>query len=261
MKYRLGRLPYLPELYARLPHAGPHLDKLITANEGMPAPDWGREVAEWAMLANGPPGIPAAPSGVGDCTAVAACNASNLWGSYNPPVTYAIDADALGLYHQVCPTFDPATGAGDNGALITDVLSLWLTEGFQCGGQVSRLSAYPTVDPKNHAHVQAAIWAFGCVDIGLDIYTGDEACFDNGVALDQITGPLEGSHCILGVGADTGGVKAITWAGTMSLTWEGWDARVVECYGLLSPRWLAAGKAPQGLDLDAMLAEANALKN
>ena len=168
--------------------------------------------------------------------------------------------EALANYAKTCPTFDPATGAGDNGALCTDVLSIWMTNGIQCGGTISRISAYPTIDPKRHDHVTAAIWAMGVVYAGIGISQADMDNFEQGYAWANLSGPSIGGHCVLLVAADATGVTAVTWGELQKITWDGWDLRADEAYAPLSQRWLAAGRTPQGLDLDQVLAEADAIK-
>lgn len=67
------------------------------------------------------------------------------------------------------------------------------------------------------------------------------------------------AHCVLLVAADNDGLTCVTWGELRRLTWTWWDACAEEAYALLSPRWLAAGRAPQGFSVAALLAKMSLL--
>jgi hypothetical protein len=252
---KLGRIPNQPEFLARLPYGGPHLDAIIAANPAIPDADWGREVADdaWGDLGN---------MDRGDCTIAGAGHLITVWKALNPPASaFMSTPEALTNYTKVCPGFDPATGANDNGAVMTDVLSIWMTDGLACGGAIERISGYWKIDQKNHQHVATAVWAFGGVYVGGVLTTDDMTNFNENYAWVKPGGTQEGGHCWDIIAANAQGLRGVTWGdGRQGIGWDWWDASIEECYFVLSPRWLAAGKAPQGFDLDQMLAEASALK-
>lgn len=262
MTFKLGRLSHDPVLYAKLPYAGPHLEAVLPATPAVV--DWSRNVApgDWGVCGNAPPGFPFAPDGIGDCTCAAVAHAIELWESLCPPLTMMPDNDVLALYSMVSG-YKPGDPSTDNGAQCAMVLSQWLTDGIPCAGELDRLSAFATIDPKNHDHIRAAIWAFGAVYAGVRLDSTDEEAFAAGEAWGTMAGnnpSVLGGHCILLVGADNSGMTAVTWGTTQRLTWEWWDGSADEAYALLSPRWLAAGKTPAGFPLDALLAEMTRLK-
>ena len=240
---KLGRLPHDPVLYAKLPAIGKHMDALLDA-EPPPSPDWTRNVASGTlgMCLN---------DKYGDCTCAAVAHALTVWESYCPPLSFMPDDDVLTLYERVCPGFDPATDSNDNGAVIADVLKAWIS-GVQCAGAVDKLTAFHTIDPTNHNHIRAAIWAFGVLDVGIVLRQSDDDDFDQGNIWVKSTGPILGGHCVIAAAADDNGVKLGTWGQWQDATWAWWDEAVEECYTLLSPRWISAGNTPSSLSV-AML--------
>ena len=45
----------------------------------------------------------------------------------------------------------------------------------------------------------------------------------------------------------------VTWGALKRMTWAFWDRYCDEAWCVLSPDFLAAGRSPQGFDLDALL--------
>ncbi len=246
MTRRLGRLPHDPWLLARLPKAAPHLDA-VAASQLVQAVDWSRGVApeSWGMCGN---------DVLGDCTCAAVAHAIALWESYCPPVSFMTDPEVVALYSAVSG-YVPGNEATDAGARCADVLERWRAEGVECAGALDRLSAYATIEPKRHDHVLAAIWAMGCVYAGVLLHEAQES----EALWSDLTTPVLGGHCVLLVAADDDGLTCVTWGELRRMSWAWWDACSEEAYALLSPRWLAAGRGPQGFPVAALQAEMRAL--
>ena len=58
-----------------------------------------------------------------------------------------------------------------------------------------------------------------------------------------------GGHAVPVVAYDPRGLTVITWGKALRMTWGFWQAYCDEAYGILSPDFLAKGKAPNGFDL------------
>jgi hypothetical protein len=240
MNRKLGRLPHDRALFAQLPTVAGHLAAL----QDVPAVvDWSRDVApgSWGMCGN---------DVLGDCTCAAVAHAIALWQSYCPPVTFLTDQEVVAFYSAVSG-YNPGRPETDRGARCADVLQRWMRQGVACAGGVDLLAAFATIDPRNHAQVRAALWAMGAVYAGVLLHEAQES----EAVWSDLTGSIVGGHCVLLVAADHNGLTCVTWGELRRITWAWWDACAEEAYALLSPRWLAAGRAPQGFPVAALQAE------
>ena len=241
---KLGRLPHDRALLARLPTVAPQPAVL----RDVPAVvDWSRDVAleSWGMCGN---------DVLGDCTCASVAHAIALWQSYCPSITFMTDREVVTLYSAVSG-YDPGRPETDQGARCADVLQRWMKQGVACAGSIDLLSAFATVDPRNHAHVRAALWAMGAVYAGVLVHEAQES----EAVWSDLTSSIVGGHCVLLVAADNDGLTCVTWGELRRMTWTWWDACAEEAYALLSPRWLAAGRAPQGFPVAALLAKMSLL--
>jgi hypothetical protein len=240
MNRKLGRLPHDRALFARLPAVASHLAALRNVPTVV---DWSREVApgSWGMCGN---------DVLGDCTCAAVAHAIAVWQSYCPPVTFLTDPEVVAFYSAVSG-YNPGQPETDQGARCADVLQRWLRQGVACAGGIDLLSAFATIDHLNHTYVRAALWAMGAVYAGVLLHEAQES----EAVWSDLTSSVAGGHCVLLVAADDDGLTCVTWGELRRMTWGWWDACAEEAYALLSPRWLAAGRAPQGFPAAALQAE------
>ena len=241
MPHRLGRLPHDPAILGKLPRLSSYAPPVAPD-----VVDWSRDTASWGMLGN---------NTLGNCTAAAALHAQALWGSYRPPFDEPVDADAVALY-SATGGYVPGDPATDNGARCLDVLNYWRTHGIDCGSADSRLTAFCTLDPKNIDHLRSALWCFGAVYVGLTLHVAQQ---DESVWNDT-SSPVWGGHCVLIVAADPKTITCVTWGAIQRMTYPFWIEVVDEAYALLSPSWLASGRAPQGFPIAALMQDMAALK-
>ncbi len=244
MSRKLGRLPHDRALFARLPKAAPHLAML---EDGPAVVDWSRGVAlgSWGMCGN---------DVLGDCTCAAVAHAIVLWESYCPPATFLTDQEVVTLYSAVSG-YASGRPETDQGARCADVLQHWTRQGVACAGSIDLLSAYTTIEPSNHAHVRAALWAMGAVYAGVLLHEAQES----EAVWSDLTSPVLGGHCVLLVGADNDGLICVTWGELRRMSWAWWDVCAEEAYALLSLCWVQAGRAPQGFLVTALQAEMRAV--
>lgn len=237
---RLGRRAHDPARLALIPT----LNRYLGVQQPGRAVDWTRDIAPgtWGMCGN---------DTLSDCTAAAVSHAVSTWQSYVPPLTFMSDTDVVRLYSATggYVAGDPGT---DRGAVCLDVLNYWLLN--QVGGET--LTAFCAVDPKNVAHVRAALEIFGGLYAGVTLR---EAQLNGTGEWDATTDAIAGGHCIWVVGADDECLTCITWGETQRMTWAFWNAAADECYALLSPRWSQAGRTPEGFPIAAMIADMAAL--
>lgn len=158
--------------------------------------------------------------------------------------------------------FDPATGANDNGAAITDVLDIWRNAGV--AGH--KLGAYVDVEPSNLDHVKAAIALFGVVDIGLALPVSAQS-----QAVWDLTDPTMqgdaapnswGGHSVIIAAYDSAKklITCATWGQWLQMTEAFFLAYCDEAHALLSDDWVSGAKsAPSGFDMAALQADLAAL--
>lgn len=117
-----------------------------------------------------------------------------------------------------------------------------MTRGVACAGTVDLLSAFATIDPRNHTHVRTALWAKGAVYAGVLSHEAQES----EAVWSDLTSSVVGGHYVLVVAVDNDGPTCVTWGELRRKTWAWWDACAKEAYALLSPRWLEAGRIRRG---------------
>ncbi len=153
----------------------------------------------------------------------------------------------------VCRLYRRLTGGDDTGLNMLDVLKYWR------GHAVSsdKILAFVSLDPKNHTHVQQAIYLFGGVYVGFQVQQDCLADFEARRA--WTPGPLTDSgHAVFVAGYTAAGVTVLTWGDTQPATWAWWDACVDEAYVPLPPEAKKLVFAP-GFDFAQLKADLAAL--
>ena len=239
--YKLGKLP--PKHDSRTLQFANYLTPAL-----LPATpkyyNWSSKVQSWPMMKN---------DEVGDCTIAATGHMIEVWTANTNKLAIVSDNDIIRAYSDVSG-YDPKTGENDNGAVMLDVLKYWRKTGI--GGH--KINGYIQVQTKNHAHVQAATYLFGSLDIGVALpktienQTGPGLKWDvpkQGLHGDGTPGSL-GGHAVNIVSYDQTGVLLVTWGALQFATWKFLDAYCDEIYAVLSPDWInAKGKSPSGFNL------------
>jgi hypothetical protein len=210
-----------------------------------PVRAWERPIP-WGMLGN---------DTIGDCTIAAMLHLIMGWqavANAGAPLTFA-DADAIALY-SVITGYNPADPSTDNGAACTDVLNYWKAT----GAQGHKIAGYTALDVSNTEMVQAAVFLFGGVYIGLDvpayIMNAPEGGSWSQQPGDDTT--IEGGHCVYLTGYGRQGFTLVSWGTTYTANWDFWTSYVDEAYALVSTDWIKrSGVAPSGLDLAALTAD------
>lgn len=167
-------------------------------------------------------------------------------------------AEAFALYTLLNPDFDPATGAGDNGVVMADMLSALLREGI--GGV--RPLAYAAVDPDSFEEVHAAIALFGSVLCGLDLDIAQDEQFDAGAPWDYARRSRSwGGHAVM-AGAYTGqtelgttDISVVTWGQVQACTDEFFARQLAEAWVVIWPEALGNRQFLDGVDLARLAAD------
>jgi hypothetical protein len=168
------------------------------------------------------------------------------------------ESDVLTVYSAVSG-YDPATGANDNGAAITDVLNYWQTTGI--AGH--KILGWAQVDPTNQTEVEQAIYIFGGIDLGVNLPNSAMTQFQNNQPWDVVNpdGGIDGGHSVPNFGYGSEGTNCITWAQRQPMSWAWFQQYCDEAYAVISPEWLSATTAltPSGFDLATLQADLAAI--
>ena len=140
------------------------------------------------------------------------------------------------------------TGGLDSGLVELNSLKEWRKTGWVAGGNVHNIYAFASVEWQNHTEVKHCIHLLGGLDFGMKIYQRDEEQFKAGEiwTLETSNGDYLGGHAVYLfryqdiVSVNNNGITCMTWGGWQFMTWDFWDDRVDEAYGIVDNRdnWL-----------------------
>lgn len=204
----------------------------------------------WQMLGN---------DQFGDCTCAGPAHEIMNRTIHRPALITPTDADVLAMYAAICPGFDPATDANDNGAAITDALAYLQSTGL--AGE--KISGWAAIDQTSLDHVKLGVYLFGSVNVGVQIPNSAMQQTQDGKPWDVVAddGGIDGGHCIpvLGYGAE--GCTCVTWGQLQQMSWEWFAKYCDEAYVELATNWITAkgAQAPNHLDIAALTADLKAI--
>jgi hypothetical protein len=205
--------------------------------------DLAAAVADWPMYGN---------DRIGDCTVAAAGHMVEAWTAAAAGAALEIGEQAVLDAFDHVKIVDPRTG--EEGAVELDVLRFWRRRGI--GGH--RIGAYASVSLHDERLVRTAAWLFGGLYLGLALpLTAQRQQVWSWTG--SLHGPARpgswGGHAVDVVGYDAGGLSVVTWGRLQLMSWSFWERYCEEAYCIISPDFLARGKAPNGFDLAALRAE------
>jgi hypothetical protein len=123
---------------------------------------------------------------------------------------------------------------------------------------VHKILGWASLDLTSIAQIRYASFIFGGTYLGIEC--PQSAMDDTGNWTYQAGSPIEGGHCIPGVGQGAAGGHIVSWGLSIPYTWQFMQNYLDEGYVIVSPEWVAAnGKSPSGLDLNELLAAMAAL--
>ncbi|GAA4626583.1 hypothetical protein GCM10023196_035410 [Actinoallomurus vinaceus] len=232
-----------------------HLGPFLTGTYPKPPVkvDYVSAVDEWPMYGN---------DQYGDCVWAMIGHTIEAATAYGQGRTVKVsEADVLRGYSDVTG-FDPVDPSTDQGTVIQDALDYWRKTGV--GGH--QILAFAQVDIHDPGEVDAALWLFGHLQLGINFPAVAMDQFDAGQPWDVVKndGGIEGGHAIdlgyvLGnppqlVGrAANGNYRIITWGRVQEMTPAFWGRYVEEAWVVVTPEWISQkGTSPEGLDVAAL---------
>lgn len=227
MSLKLGKLPATYD--ARdLRYADARATAALPA---IPAPHggYGTDFTYWGMAGNGPVdpddhSLPAswtsAADGAGDCTIAgpghetmeADHNAGRAVSTFNAKT--CLDAYMILTQQANGTAYDPATGSGDTGLNVRDVLAYRQKTGLKDdSGNTHKIGVYVALEPGSLQDLWEALWLFETVGIGIEFPESAMDQFNAGQQWSVVPGAqIDGGHYIPIVGHPTSNIwTVITW--------------------------------------------------
>jgi hypothetical protein len=201
-----------------------------------PAVDWLSAVRQFPMYGN---------DRYGDCAIAAIGHMVQVWSANAASPETPSEDDILQVYRILSPD--------DDGCVLLDVLKYWRQNPI-AGCQ---LGAFAAVNSHDFEEVRVALDLFGGLYGGAELAVAAQKqdVWDVSGGKNGAPGSW-GGHCInFGQYTDRE-IRCVTWGAPKDATWPWIDEYVDELYALISPDWFgAAGKTPQGLDLETLEAD------
>jgi hypothetical protein len=208
------------------------------------------KVPSWGMMQN---------DTFGCCTCACAGHEVMNRTAHSGTIITPTDAQILAMYGAVCPGFDPASDANDNGAAITDVLNYMSITGL--AGE--KIDGWAAIDYTSEDTIRQAIYLFGSCNIGIQIPASAMQQTEAGQAWTVLgdDGGIEGGHCVALMGYGSAGLTCVTWGQLQQLTWDWLMTYCDEAYVELALDWVKAnGTAVNSLNMAQLTQDLAALK-
>ena len=190
----------------------------------------------------------------GDCVVAESYHSFGMWTAMES------GTPAVGTTDEAVNTYFSACGGGDNGCDITAFLDYVKTTGITIGGQKHIIDSYVAVDWTNWLEVQAAMYIFGPLSLGVNL----PGSWENSQIWDVTNSGMVGGHGIPTCGWNAQGPPIATWGGTRQMTKAAFTGRtyVDECLARLTKDWyLNNNLSPMGIDVSTMVSDSQKLAN
>lgn len=246
----------LGKLSPRHDHRTLHFANYVRASLPQPPAScaWSGKVPSWPMMLN---------DTIGDCAIAAPGHQLEAWTANAAAELTPTDDQILAAYSAVSG-YVPGDSSTDVGCVELDVLNYWRGTGIAS----HKIGAFVALEPQNQQHVQAGVWLFGGVYIGLSLPLSaqNQQVWSAPVApwlshlLPQYQPGSWGGHAVYVVDYDQHGLTCVTWGALQRMTWSFLNTYCDEAWGIVSQDWIeGSGQAPNGFDLAALTADLAAL--
>jgi hypothetical protein len=187
----------------------------------------------------------------GDCAYASAGHMEMAWSMGTTKKPVIIPEDVIVGDYATGTGYNPATGAGDNGSVLLNVLEQWRTTGI--GG--NKNAAYGGLDLSDPEHVRQAIHFWGGAYVGVMLPKSAEEQFDRNLTwTTPWFSPIVGGHAFPLLSYSATHLWCITWAKIQAMTWDFFFRYCDEAFAVVDPLWIGAdGNAPSLLNLDALV--------
>ena len=205
----------------------------------------------WQMLGN---------DRFGDCVFAGAAHETMLWNAERKQTAIFNDACVLGDYAAVTG-FSAADPSSDQGTNVLDALNYRRKYGIRdAHGRRHKIGGFVALRPGNLEHLNAALYLFGAVGIGIVFPASAMEQFNADQPWSVVHSKTDGGHYIPLVRRAPGFYDCITWAKLQAMTQEFYVKYCDEAYAILSTEMLVKGKSLEGFDLAQLQADLAAVK-
>lgn len=240
---KYGRLAPRPEVQSRLLRLASYTSSALPA----PPPD-----CDWTPAVTGP-WLNWWNDTLGDCTVETAGHLLMSM-SANASAPIIPTAPQILTPYEAVGGYDPATGANDDGLVLTDLLDYWGRTGIAG----NRIKGYVRLNVNNLNQIKQAIYRFGGVALGIRMPQSAEDQFDLGKSWTRTwwPTPIVGGHAVPALSYTRDGLGVITWGEKQGLTWDWYEEYCEEAYAILDLIWLnSRGQTPVGLALNQLISD------
>lgn len=183
---------------------------------------------------------------IGDCTIAGVDHLIAAWDAdYN-------ELDSRPTDTTIQSTYFALTGGQDTGLNEADVLKAWQTTGLFN----NKIAGYAPVHPHNLVEIHQAIAFYGGSYFGIACPASAQEQFQAGQPWTYVKdSPIEGGHCIVGVGFDASGVYCVTWGGLALVTYPFLAHYMSESWCVISQELVEHGGDALNIDLATLQAD------
>ena len=199
---------------------------------------------------------------LGDCTAAGAGHLIDVFTAGGASPVAITAAQAIAFYSQ-STGYVPGDPSTDQGGDEVTVLTTWRDQGFD-GKGAHAIAGFIQVDASNAALLKACCFYFGGLYFGLelpDTYTHPFPS-GNGFVWGPGTPDQAQGHCVVGVGADSVGIKIDSWGLLGMFTYPAIaelcsDSAGGMVFAVISKEWVSAASqaSPGALDWATLVAD------
>jgi hypothetical protein len=193
---------------------------------------------------------------VGDCTCACIAHMIMLATVHTGTMVVPTPEEVLAVYSAVTG-YVPGDPSTDNGANIADVLNYWQNTGMTVGGVVHKIVAWAEIDASNLTEVEQALWLFGGVDLGIEVFQSMMDQTNAGQPWDNPTGNDLGGHSVPIFGYGSDGCTCVTWGALQQMGWPCFQQICSQAFVVITQDWInqLTGKDYSGFDLAQLQAD------
>lgn len=205
--------------------------------------DFGHEpmIDDWRVLANDLRGC---------CVWSGAAHEHMLLGTVAGKGMVFNDDGVLGDYAAVTG-FNPDIPASDQGTVVRDAMNYRRQTGIiDAFGNRHKIAAYVSIEPRNLAHIYAAMYLFGCVGIGVLFPDSAMDQFHDEEPWSVVPGPMPSSGHYVSLVAKRRHPVCVTWGKLQEISETFLLTYCDEAWAFLTDDWIRDGKSPEGFALE-----------
>src|ERR1017187_4180125 len=194
-----------------------------------------------------------------DCTEATSAHSIQVCSANNDNQIIIPDEDIIKQY-SLDSGYDPITRRNDNGCYDLDVIKRLSNDGLDG----HKIIAYSNTGTQRTDMIKASCYILGCVrlcaQLPISLQNQTDWLDPNGNLCGDNEMKSWGGHSFLGIDFDSDWLYIISWGKIIRVAWGWWLAYGDEVHPCLLDDWIKNNQAPNGLLLDSLLNDVQALK-